>query len=34
MQGLAIFLHALRMVFGNFTRTLRIGGVALAVLVA
>ncbi|MCA0205865.1 MAG: hypothetical protein LCH92_16080 [Proteobacteria bacterium] len=34
MQGLAIFIHAVRMVIGNFGQTLRIGGVALAVMVA
>ncbi|GAB1378068.1 hypothetical protein [Pararhodobacter aggregans] len=34
MQGLAIFIHAVRMVLGNLGQALRIGGVALAVMVA
>ncbi|WP_417626547.1 hypothetical protein [Pararhodobacter aggregans] len=33
MQGLAIFIHAVRMVIGNFGQALRIGGVALAVTI-
>ncbi|MCW1931233.1 hypothetical protein [Pararhodobacter zhoushanensis] len=33
MRGIEIFTHAVRMVFGNFNTVLRIGGVALLVMV-
>ena len=33
MRGIEIFTHAVRMVFGNFNTVLRLGGVALLVMV-